>query len=152
MTPQGNVGAPPAQQPGWFARNWKWLVAVGCLVPSLCCLGTMALGLLVGDDLEAAVKEMGGLPAARVDCGTPGPGGVDCDVKRTGGTGGFKACWDLEITCQNQGVMVGHACGTAKAGQDALVVNMPVDSFSNQDGCDAPVQGDVRRLEVEVAE
>ncbi len=27
----------PAQQQGWFGRNWKWLVPAGCLVPMLCC-------------------------------------------------------------------------------------------------------------------
>jgi hypothetical protein len=36
MTPNANV-APPAQQPGWFSRNWKWFLPVGCLVPMLCC-------------------------------------------------------------------------------------------------------------------
>lgn len=34
MTP--NPAAPAAPQ-GWFSRNWKWLVPVGCLVPMLCC-------------------------------------------------------------------------------------------------------------------
>lgn len=42
MTPQGQAGA-PAQQPGWFSRNWKWLLAVGCLVPMLCC-GVFGVG------------------------------------------------------------------------------------------------------------
>lgn len=36
MTP--NPAAPPAQQPSWFSRNWKWLVPVGCGLPLLCCL------------------------------------------------------------------------------------------------------------------
>jgi len=36
MTPQGQMGA-PAQQPGWFSRNWKWLLALGCLLPMMCC-------------------------------------------------------------------------------------------------------------------
>lgn len=36
MTPQGQMGA-PAQQPGWFSRNWKWLVPVGCGLPLMCC-------------------------------------------------------------------------------------------------------------------
>jgi hypothetical protein len=26
-------------QPGFFKRNWKWLVPVGCLTPLLCCGG-----------------------------------------------------------------------------------------------------------------
>jgi hypothetical protein len=37
MTPHPD-GA-PVQQKGWFARNWMWLVPVGCLVPILCCGG-----------------------------------------------------------------------------------------------------------------
>lgn len=37
MTPHPD-GA-PVQQKGWFARNWKWLVPVGCLTPILCCGG-----------------------------------------------------------------------------------------------------------------
>ena len=27
----------PVQQKGWFSRNWKWLLPVGCLTPLLCC-------------------------------------------------------------------------------------------------------------------
>lgn len=150
MTPQGQVGAPPPQQPGWFSRNWKWLLLLGCGLPTLCCLTTMVLGLILGGDDFAAALKVADLPTARVDCGEPGPGGVDCDVKRTAGTGAFKACWDLEITCVNQGVMSGHACGTAKADQDALVVNMPVSGFSNQEGCDAPARGNVVNLTVDV--
>jgi hypothetical protein len=29
----------PMQQKGWFSRNWKWLLPVGCLVPLMCCGG-----------------------------------------------------------------------------------------------------------------
>ena len=36
MTPNAE---PPMQQPGWFSRNWKWLVPGGCLVPLMCCGG-----------------------------------------------------------------------------------------------------------------
>lgn len=36
MTPQGQTGG-PAQQPGWFSRNWKWVAALGCLLPMTCC-------------------------------------------------------------------------------------------------------------------
>lgn len=28
-----------APRPGFFKRNWKWLVPVGCLTPLLCCGG-----------------------------------------------------------------------------------------------------------------
>jgi hypothetical protein len=37
-------GGPPPPQAGWFSRNWKWLLAAGCLLPLLCCFGTLALG------------------------------------------------------------------------------------------------------------
>ena len=33
----------PLQQPGWFSRNWKWLLPVGCFVPLMCC-GVFGLG------------------------------------------------------------------------------------------------------------
>ncbi|MFZ5444430.1 MAG: cytochrome c oxidase assembly factor Coa1 family protein [Myxococcota bacterium] len=35
MTPNPSA---PAPQPGWFSRNWKWLVPVACIVPTLCCV------------------------------------------------------------------------------------------------------------------
>ncbi len=34
MTPQPDA---PVQQQSWFARNWKWVIPIGCLVPMLCC-------------------------------------------------------------------------------------------------------------------
>ena len=86
--------------------------------------------------------------AARVDCGAPGPGGVDCTVQRTAGSGGFEACWDLVITCRNGGEMSGNACHSLVAGAGAGVQNMPVASFSNQDACDAPASGRVERLKI----
>ncbi|MEW6431831.1 MAG: cytochrome c oxidase assembly factor Coa1 family protein [Myxococcota bacterium] len=42
MTPQGQAGV-PAQQPGWFSRNWKWVVGLGCALPLLCC-GVFSIG------------------------------------------------------------------------------------------------------------
>ncbi|MDP1824103.1 MAG: cytochrome c oxidase assembly factor Coa1 family protein [Archangium sp.] len=42
MTPNANA-EPPMQQPGWFSRNWKWLLPVGCVVPLMCC-GVFGLG------------------------------------------------------------------------------------------------------------
>lgn len=101
--------------------------------------------LLVGG---VVASEAAGTNAARVDCGTPGPSGVDCEVKRTEGLGGFRACWDLEIACQNGGKMSGHACGSVGAGAEGVTVNMPVSAFSNQDACDAPVRGTVQGLTV----
>ncbi len=136
MTPQGQVATPP--QPGWFSRNWKWMLAVGLFAPILCCGSVMVLGAFAGEP-----------DAARVDCGTPGPGGVDCDVKRTGGSTAFKACWDLEITCANQAKMVGQACATLAAAETTGTANMPVEGFSNQDACDAPAAGTVTNLVVE---
>lgn len=124
---------------GWFSKNWKWLAVIGAVVlMSCCCLSFFALGLV---DSETA--------AARVDCGTPGPEGVDCDVKRTGGTGGFEACWELEITCANGSKMVGSGCGKVAAGANETKVNLPPSGFSNQQACDSPKSGEVQRLTVE---
>lgn len=94
------------------------------------------------------VVKVGAQPSARVDCGRPGPGGVDCTVKRTAGTAAVSACWDLEITCNNAGVMSAHACGKLAGDQATTVVNMPVAGFSNQKGCDVPKAGAVKNLEV----
>lgn len=86
--------------------------------------------------------------SARVDCGTPGPNGVDCQVQRTGGDGGFEACWNLVITCQNGGEMTGSACHGMAAGATEGSENMPVAGFSGQDSCDAPASGKVERLKI----
>ncbi len=88
------------------------------------------------------------LDAARVDCGTPGPHGVDCRVARTGGGSTFEACWDLVITCQNGSTMTGAACHTMAASAGEGSQNMPVASFSDQDRCDVPASGQVARLKV----
>lgn len=85
----------------------------------------------------------------RVDCGQPGPGGVDCTLKRTGGDADLQGCWDLEITCQNGGMMSGHACGKLAGNEAEGTVNMPVDSFADQDKCDVPTNGAVKNLEVQ---
>src|SRR3546814_14575035 len=64
--------------------------------------------------------------SARVDCGTPGPHGVDCQVQRTGGDGGFEACWDLAVSCPNGGEMTASACHEIAAGDSPGRDNMPV--------------------------
>lgn len=146
MTPQGQF-APQPQQQGWFSKNWKWLVGGGCLTALLCCGVFSAAAMFLSP--EGTTKfELGGGGSLRVDCGTPGPGGVDCDVKRTSGDGALKGCWDLEITCANNSKMVGHACGSLAAGVPSGVTNMPVAAFSNQDKCDEPRSGVVKNLEV----
>jgi len=86
--------------------------------------------------------------AARVDCGTPGPHGVDCEIKRTGGDGAFQACWDLAIACQNGGEMTGAACHDMAAGERRGTQNMPVAGFSGQESCDVPAAGAVKQLKV----
>ncbi|MDP1827912.1 MAG: hypothetical protein Q8L48_31855 [Archangium sp.] len=139
MTPQGQINAP---QPGWFARNWMWVVGVGCLVPLLCCSTLSVVMALLPSEQDAA----------RVDCGTPGPAGVDCDLQRTSGTGSLEACWDLDLICANGAMMSAHHCGSIAAGQSAAKVNMPVSGFSNQDACDAPKSGVVMRLTVRTVE
>lgn len=148
MTPQGQVGGAPQQS--WFSKNWKWLVGLGCGVPVLCCLTGTVASLILGDaapDVDP-ILNVGELPSARVDCGEPGPAGVDCVVKRSGGEGALEACWDLEITCQNGGVMSAHACGSLTRGQPATTAVLPAAAFSNQDGCDAPKSGAVVNLSV----
>lgn len=141
------------QQPTWFSRNWKWLLALGIGLPAICCLTGAVLVLVLGvGAMDEAVKvtTTTTAPGARVDCGTPGPGGVDCTVQRTHGTGALQACWDLEITCANGGVMVGDACGSLGENDATSTVNMPVSGFSNQEGCDAPKNGAVTNLVVQV--
>jgi hypothetical protein len=86
--------------------------------------------------------------AARVDCGTPGPHGVDCTIKRTAGSGGFEVCWDLVITCRNKGEMSGGACHKVAPGKNEASETMPVTSFSNQSSCDVPTAGKVERMKV----
>lgn len=88
------------------------------------------------------------LDAARVDCGTPGPHGVDCQVQRTGGSGSFQACWNLAITCSNGGVMTGSTCHDMAASEHQGIANMPVTGFSGQDSCDVPASGKVEQLKV----
>ncbi len=154
MTPQGQPMGPVPEK-SWFQKYWMWLVGGGCAAAMLCCGLFSLLGF--GAALLGEAAEQGGLPgvkalgaeAARVDCGVPGPGGVDCELKRTGGTGSFKACWDLEIACANGSTMVGSACGSVPAGQPGGTVNMPTDAFSHQDGCDTPANGVVKHLTVE---
>lgn len=98
--------------------------------------------------LLAACVRVSERDAARVDCGTPGPHGVDCAIKRTAGSGGFEACWNLVITCQNEGQMTGSACDEVAAADNQGSKNMPVASFSNQSSCDVPVSGKVEDLKV----
>lgn len=168
MTPQQQQPGAPAPQQGWFSRNWKWVVGLGCLGVAGCCGVFSVAGYVMkeagAEAIEEAQKAANAPPGsnpvvkvtdadgARVDCGTPGPGGVDCDVKRTSGSGKLEACWDLDITCTNGGVMTGHACGRLGGDESAGVVNMPVSGFSNQDACDAPSSGKVTNLVVNTVE
>lgn len=86
--------------------------------------------------------------AARVDCGTPGPHGVECTIKRTAGNGGFEACWDLVIDCRNGGAMSGSACHKMAPGKNEASETMPVTSFSDQASCDVPTSGKVESMKV----
>lgn len=86
--------------------------------------------------------------AARVDCGTPGPHGVDCTVARTAGENPFEACWDLAITCENGGVMSAAACQAVGEGEQEVIHNMPVASFADVQACDVPSSGAVLNLGV----
>ena len=105
--------------------------------------------LLIGATLMlGACAPAGEPPSARVDCGAPGPNGVDCTIKRTGGVGGFEACWDLVITCSNEGQMSGSACREVATDEAEAVHTMPVESFSNQQSCDVPASGKVEALQI----
>lgn len=108
---------------------------------------TLMLGACPADSENQVIRVVES-NAARVDCGTPGPGGVDCQIQRTGGDSDFEACWDLVITCQNDEEMKGAACHTVPAGQATATANMPVASFSNQTGCDVPAAGRVDNLKI----
>src|SRR3546814_9711264 len=87
--------------------------------------------------------------SARVDCGTPVPHGVDCQVQRTGGDGGFEACWDLVVSCQNGGEMTASACHEMAAGDSQGSENMPVAGFSSQDSCDVPARSEEHTSELQ---
>lgn len=52
MTP--NPGQPP--QPGWFKRNWYWLVGGGCLGLMLCCGGVAGVAYFAA---TTAIKQSG---------------------------------------------------------------------------------------------
>lgn len=157
MTPQP-VAPPPPQQQSWFSKNWMWVAGGGCLVLACCAFASLFAAGALASQLpdqptqpttdEPTPRGPASTTAARVDCGTPGPEGVDCEIKRTGGSAAFQACWDLEITCVNGGVMVGQGCGSIAAQAAGGTVNLPVASFSNQEGCDAPRQGTVKNLVV----
>ncbi|MEW5743343.1 MAG: cytochrome c oxidase assembly factor Coa1 family protein [Myxococcota bacterium] len=95
MTPQGQVGA-PAQQPGWFARNWKWLVGGGCLGSLMCCglFGAItyftAKKVIEGSPVFAeAIQKANSSPEVTAALGSPiTPGGMlQGEVKDSGGTG-----------------------------------------------------------------
>lgn len=106
---------------------------------------TIALAATVLGLAACTVTE---LDKARVDCGTPGPHGVDCEIRRTGGSRAFEACWDLAITCQNGGGMRASACHAMAADGQQGTQNMPVTGFSGQDSCDVPVNGQVEGLKI----
>ncbi|MCA2981975.1 MAG: hypothetical protein INH41_14800 [Myxococcaceae bacterium] len=149
MTPQPQPPAPAA--PGWLSQHWKWVVGLGCALALLCCGGLGVLGLIGAVALptvDEASSRGGDLEKARVDCGTPGPGGVDCEVRRTAGSRAISVCWDLEIACENGGVMTAQGCGALADGVSQATVNLPAEGFSNQEACDAPKRGAVKNLTV----
>ncbi len=69
---------PPPQQRGWWSRNWKWVVPVGCLVPLVVCGGGVALifsmvfGIIKGSEpYTEAVKRARAHPAVKEALGEP---------------------------------------------------------------------------------
>jgi hypothetical protein len=104
MTPQGQVGA-PAQQPGWFSRNWKWLLGVGCLGMVTCCglFGAVtwftAQKVIQGSPVFAeAIAKANSNPDVTAALGHPvTPGGmVQGEVKDSGGTGSASLTLPIE--------------------------------------------------------
>lgn len=75
MSAQAAVPAPP---PGWWSRNWKWFVPVGCL--TLILLFCLFLGLIIGvvmtsmkssDAYKQAVAKARANPTVVEKLGTP---------------------------------------------------------------------------------
>lgn len=95
MTPQGQMGA-PAQQPGWFSRNWKWVVGLGCALPLLCC-GVFSIGtyftvvkVIQGTPVFAeALEKANTNPEVTAALGSPVTPGLALNgsVKESGSTG-----------------------------------------------------------------
>src|SRR5262245_13746561 len=45
----------PPPRRGWWARNWKWFVPVGCLLPILFCAGLFtAVGLFITGAIKSS--------------------------------------------------------------------------------------------------
>jgi hypothetical protein len=64
LIPDGVV-LPPEEPPGWFRRNWMWLVPVGCLLPVLACAGLAGGGLIFAFQmLRQSEPAQAGLKAA----------------------------------------------------------------------------------------
>lgn len=36
----------PVQPQGWFNRNWKWVLGLGCVLPMLCCGGSVVVAVV----------------------------------------------------------------------------------------------------------
>jgi hypothetical protein len=69
---------PPAKQPGWWQRNWKWFVPVGCLGLLVLFTGFIALvvsvvfGILKSSEVyQAALNAARSKPAVEMALGTP---------------------------------------------------------------------------------
>jgi hypothetical protein len=43
-----STGLPNPPERGWFGRNWKWLLPVGCLLPLLLCCGGGTAIFMIG--------------------------------------------------------------------------------------------------------
>src|SRR4051795_9689338 len=68
----------PPQRKGWWGRNWKWTLPVGCLTPILVCGGGLALivGVVFGsirssDVYKEAVAQARSSPAVVTALGSP---------------------------------------------------------------------------------
>jgi hypothetical protein len=87
---------------GWWSRNWKWVVPVGCLTPLLCCGGAVTLFVtLIFGALKSSGAYTEALARARADprvkkaLGEPIEPGFWVNGKVSAGGGGESA--DLAI-------------------------------------------------------
>jgi len=74
----GSAPQPPLPRPGWWGRNWKWLVPVGCLTPLVLCAGgvflilSIVFGIIKSTDVyKEAVARAQASPAVVQGLGSP---------------------------------------------------------------------------------
>jgi hypothetical protein len=82
-----------------------------------------------------------------VECST-GPAGLQCTAEHTSGGKKAKACWMVEIHCQDGTKTVAPACAEVEKGR-ASTVTIAEHGFNGLETCDEPVGVDVFNLTLE---